>query len=80
MFNVGRQIAAAIRESEIDCEGINIILADGETAGQEVFHVHLHVVPRVTGDGFGFKYAEHSFKMAERSILDEAAERIRKVL
>jgi histidine triad (HIT) family protein len=80
MFNVGRAIAAAIRRSEIACEGINIILADGEVAGQEVFHVHLHVVPRLSGDGFGFKYAEHSFKRAERTILDGIAEKIRKVL
>ena len=80
MFNVGRTIAAAIRRSQLDCDGINIILADGEVAGQEVFHVHLHVVPRVSGDGFGFKYAEHSFKMADRSVLDEAAENIRKEL
>jgi histidine triad (HIT) family protein len=26
-------------------------LADGEAAGQEVFHVHLHVFPRFQGDG-----------------------------
>jgi histidine triad (HIT) family protein len=80
MFNIGRRIAAAMRSSDIECDGINLLLADGEVAGQEVFHVHLHVVPRVSGDGFGFRYAEHSFKRAERSLLDRAAENIRKML
>ena len=26
-------------------------ITDGAAAGQEVFHVHLHVIPRYTGDG-----------------------------
>ncbi|WP_238011967.1 HIT family protein [Dactylosporangium sp. AC04546] len=33
-------------------DGVNLFLADGVAAGQEVFHVHLHVVPRYEGDGF----------------------------
>jgi histidine triad (HIT) family protein len=80
MFNVARKIACALRESDVPCEGVNLILADGEVAGQEVFHVHLHVVPRVKGDGFGFKYADHSFKMAERSVLNEVAGQIKVAL
>lgn len=80
IFNVGRKIAKAIRKSGIDCEGINLLLSDGEVAGQEVFHVHLHVVPRKTNDGFGFKYQSPSFEKAERSTLDEVAEKIKKVL
>jgi diadenosine tetraphosphate (Ap4A) HIT family hydrolase len=35
---------------------VNLWLADGAAAGQEVGHVHLHVVPRHAGDGFGFKF------------------------
>ncbi|WKZ56238.1 MAG: HIT family protein [Bdellovibrionota bacterium] len=77
MFNVARAIAAAIRRSDIDCEGVNLLLADGEAAGQEVFHVHLHVIPRRSGDGFGFTYAAHSFQMASRASLDETARKIR---
>ena len=52
MFNVGREIGEAIRNSGLKCEGINLLLSDGEAAGQEVPHVHLHVVPRFSGDGF----------------------------
>ena len=55
MFRVGQRLAEAIRRSGVRCEGINFLLADGEAAGQEVFHVHLHVIPRYAGDGFGFR-------------------------
>ncbi|GAB2664479.1 HIT domain-containing protein [Prescottella soli] len=55
LFRVGQRMAAALRESTVAADGINFFLADGVTAGQEVFHVHLHVVPRTVGDGFGLR-------------------------
>ena len=55
LFRVGQRLAAAIRASEVACDGVNFFLADGVTAGQEVFHVHLHVIPRTPGDGFGLR-------------------------
>lgn len=55
LFQVGQRLAAALRESEVHCDGVNFFLADGVTAGQEVFHVHLHVIPRTPGDGFGLR-------------------------
>jgi histidine triad (HIT) family protein len=59
---------------------VNIFLADGEAAGQEVFHVHLHIFPRFAGDGFGLKFANSYFQMPSREELDEAARRIRAAL
>lgn len=55
LFQVGQRLAAALRASEVACDGVNFFLADGVTAGQEVFHVHLHVIPRTPGDGFGLR-------------------------
>ncbi len=52
MFAVARSVAAALRRSSLRCEGVNLLYADGEAAFQEVFHSHLHVVPRYVGDGF----------------------------
>src|SRR5690606_12951522 len=53
MFRIATRLSAALRRSGLPCDGVNLFLADGEAAFQEVFHVHLHVFPRFTGDGFG---------------------------
>jgi diadenosine tetraphosphate (Ap4A) HIT family hydrolase len=50
LFQVGQTVAAALRASDVPTEGSNLFLADGEVAGQEVFHVHLHVIPRTEDD------------------------------
>ena len=52
LFTITQRTAAAIRVSGVRCEGINLFLADGEAAFQEVFHVHMHVFPRYQGDPF----------------------------
>ena len=67
MFRVGQRLAEAIRRSGVRCEGINVLLADGEAAGQEVFHVHLHVIPRYAGDGFGFRYGPEFGVLPDRT-------------
>jgi histidine triad (HIT) family protein len=41
---------------------------------QEVFHVHLHVFPRFTGDGFGLRFApEYHSRRPTRDVLDDLA-------
>lgn len=37
-----------------DATGINMLHNTGLTAGQAVFHYHVHLIPRVEGDGLGF--------------------------
>ena len=75
MFAVAHRLAAAVRESGVRCEGINLLLSDGAAAGQEVFHVHLHVIPRFDGDAFQLSFGGKG--MAERADLDRTAEKIR---
>jgi histidine triad (HIT) family protein len=76
LFRVGLRGAAALRASSLRCEGVNFHLADGEVAGQEVFHVHLHVLPRFTGDGFGLRFPP-DYRIRERAELDESATAVR---
>jgi diadenosine tetraphosphate (Ap4A) HIT family hydrolase len=76
MFETGRRAAAALRVSGLRCEGVNLFVADGEAAGQDVFHVHLHVIPRYEGDGFGLRFPP-DYAVRERDELDEAAAAIR---
>jgi histidine triad (HIT) family protein len=80
MFRVARRLAVALRNSGVKCEGVNISLADGEAAGQEVFHVHLHVFPRYVGDGFKVRFGPHYANKPERRELNEIADRIRNAL
>ena len=77
LFAIGQRVAAALRQSGIRCEGINFFLADGEPAGQDVFHVHLHIFPRYEGDGFGLRFGPHYYKRPSRAELDAVAEKIR---
>ena len=69
-----QEVAGALRSKMPGCEGISLTLADGEAAGQEVPHVHLHVIPRHGSDGFGWK--RHGQRM-ERPELDAIAARLR---
>jgi diadenosine tetraphosphate (Ap4A) HIT family hydrolase len=75
MFALGRRVAAALRASGLPCEGINLFLADGVAAGQTVFHSHLHVIPRIRGDGLGFRHGLGRGRMP-RVELDELASRL----
>ena len=77
MFKTAMRMSKALRASDIRCEGVNLLLADGEVAGQDVFHVHLHVIPRFRGDGFGFKLDECYHILPDREELDKIAEKIR---
>jgi len=51
IFGITQKLALAVRKSGIRCEGINLFLADGKVALQEVPHFHLHIIPRFEGDG-----------------------------
>jgi len=76
MFRVARRLAAMLRRSGLRCEGVNLFLADGEAAGQEIFHVHLHVLPRFRGDGFGLRFPPGYGQHPPRAELDQIARRI----
>lgn len=80
LFQVGMKLAQAVRHVSVRCEGVNLFLADGEAAGQEVFHVHLHVIPRFQDDGFGFRFSPGYFRRPERATLDGIAASIRQAL
>jgi histidine triad (HIT) family protein len=76
VFGVAHRIARAMKKSRLKCEGVNLFLADGEAAMQEVFHLHLHlhVFPRFQGDGFGLKFSDGYSHKPERADLESAAE------
>ena len=76
MFTVAQRVATAIRRTDLRCEGINLFLDDGEAAFQEVFHIHLHVIPRYRGDNFRLDSGQPTTPVA-RVELDRIAGAIR---
>lgn len=76
LFTIGVRLDRAVRRAGVLCEGVNLLLADGEAAGQEVFHTHLHVIPRFKGDAF--KIATGRPARPSRADLDRTAEHIRR--
>ena len=43
-----KKVAAHLKEA-LPCDGFNILQNNGAAAGQSVFHVHFHIVPRYEG-------------------------------
>lgn len=74
VWSVGNDMAQALRRSRIRCEGINVLLCDGEVAFQTVFHFHLHVIPRYPDDGWNLIPEPIE---RERSLLDRDAQAIK---
>jgi len=74
MFLIGRRVDQALRKSGVvRCEAVNLFLSDGQEAGQEVPHAHLHILPRYVGDGFGFRRPPGLGPTAGREALEEIA-------
>ena len=52
---LAKKMAAKMTEA-LNCDGFNIVQNNGETAGQTVFHFHMHLIPRYKGDGVGITW------------------------
>ena len=69
------RISHAMRTA-VEPEGLNIIQSNGEVATQTVFHLHVHIVPRWSGDAIGRIWPpETSYSDSEK---DNAWEKLRK--
>lgn len=76
-WRIVHRIGRALRRSGLRCEGVNVFLADGEAAFQEVFHFHLHVFPRFRGDTFRI---DADWAARDRPLLDAEALQVRQGL
>lgn len=48
LIATAQKIARAVKKA-LDCDGITLTQFNGSAAGQSVFHVHFHVIPRLEG-------------------------------
>jgi len=68
-------VARAVKKA-LDAPGIMIAQLSDAAAGQTVFHLHFHILPRFTG----IEFKLHAAEVADRSALDALARRIRAAL
>ncbi|SES99309.1 histidine triad (HIT) family protein [Salinibacillus kushneri] len=71
------QIANAIKQT-YQPKGLNLLQNNGEFAGQSVFHLHIHLLPRYDKDkdGFDLKWVTHSDEYDLKQIAEEIAKNI----
>jgi histidine triad (HIT) family protein len=75
LMAVVRKLAPQIRDA-VGAEGVLIQQFNGAAAGQTVFHLHVHIVPRKEGE----LLKPHAGKMEDQAKLAATAEKIRKAL
>jgi diadenosine tetraphosphate (Ap4A) HIT family hydrolase len=49
IFDLVKQVEEIV-QNKFNPQGINVGVNCGEAAGQTVFHAHIHIIPRYTGD------------------------------
>lgn len=73
---VARKVAMAMKE-ELGCDGINFLQNNGEAAGQSVFHIHFHLIPRYKNDNVQITWTPGKYEDGEAmELADKVASRI----
>lgn len=75
MTKAAQKVAPAVVKAT-GAEGFNLGVNNGAAAGQVIFHLHLHVIPRNVGDGLQMWGA----KEYQEGEMMQIAEKIRKAL
>lgn len=55
----------------LHCDGINVLQNNGEAAGQTVFHLHVHLIPRYADDTVQITWKEHADEMNLKALAEE---------
>ena len=75
LFEVALRLEPAVRKVT-GAQGMNMVVNSGRAAGQDVFHYHVHLIPRRVGDGFDIPLPFPESAMPNRMQLDACAARI----
>lgn len=76
LTRAAQKIAVALKDS-LGADGVNIVMNNEPAAGQEVFHAHIHVIPRFENDGVFGNLKKTSYAEGE---IGTFAEKIRAAL
>ncbi|MDH5676921.1 MAG: HIT family protein [Myxococcales bacterium] len=81
VFRLVHRVAQALPKSGLRCEGYRLSQVNGAAAGQDVFHVHFHLVPRFRGEAVRMCIlVDEERPRYSRRELDQFAARIAAVL
>lgn len=72
IFQATVKVARAISEVS-NCAGFNLVQSNGRVAGQDVFHFHLHLIPRFENDDIALRWQA---KRKDRNELNQMAKEI----
>ena len=75
LFEVAMELAPVVKQVA-GADGLNVVVNSGAAAGQDVFHYHVHVIPRSADDGFDIPLPFPGSSMPDRTVLDATAARI----
>jgi histidine triad (HIT) family protein len=75
LIRATQHVARAVRTA-FDAPGVMIAQLTGAAAGQTVFHLHFHILPR----RHGIEFKLHARSVADAAVLAEHARRIRAAL
>ncbi|MGD9809267.1 MAG: HIT family protein [Deferribacterales bacterium] len=77
IYKVARDLGKAVMEAT-GCDGVNLVQNNNAAAGQEVFHSHLHIIPRYEDDGLHFASIKKEYDSFDE--MGEMAEKIKNAL
>ncbi len=75
LFDVAMTLAPVIQRAS-GSDDMNVVVNSGHQAGQNVFHYHVHLIPRRAGDNFEIALPFEGSTMPDRTFLDAMAARI----
>lgn len=74
LIRVAKRVAA-VQMNELGADGVNIMQNNGAAAGQEVAHLHFHVIPRFENDGHHWNWNAKCYD--DEAELNQLADQLR---
>lgn len=70
IMGVAKKCATAMKNT-LGCDGLNVLQNNGKAAGQTVFHLHVHLVPRYKDDTVQIKWAQNDLAEDGTALVEE---------
>jgi len=76
VHQVTKKVAIAVKKA-VKADGISIIQQNGRAANQDIFHLHVHIIPQFTGEKIK---SFHELQIVESSQLGITVQKIKQYL